>query len=381
MAAEFALATPLIAASLLVMMSLDRLADVRVGIDTGHVLTAAVSLPSTRYARSADRQLFWERALQRLASLPGVETVALADSRPPRDAPNTNNFDLEARPTPPGQDQPVCPWVGASPGFFKAVGIALERGRLLDEFSLRDDVVVVDRAWADRFFPGEEVIGRRLKGGGCASCSWTTVVGVVSTVKFAGLDAPDSGTVYYPFVDLSNGYVVLRTPGDPSAVTQALRQAVHELDPGLALSEIATGDELVSDSLTAPRYVTVLIGMFALTAVALSVVGIYGVMAYFVEQHTREIGIRLALGGEPSAMRRMVVVQGLQFVAVGVALGTGASLLTARLMATLLFEVSPTDLPTLLAVPAALMTIAVVACLVPAQRAARLDPAKLLRET
>ena len=380
-AAEFALATPLIVAAALVMTSLDRLSRVPVGIDTGRVLTAAVSLPASRYPGDSDRQAFWERALRRLTALPGVEAAALADSRPPREAGDINNFDLEAHPTPAGQNQPVCPWVGASPGFFKAVGLPLERGRLLDEHSLQDDVIVVDRAWADRFFPREEVLGRRLKGGGCTSCPWTTIVGVVATVKFVGLDAPDQGTVYYPFVDLRDGYVVLRTRGDPSSLTADLRTAVRELDPNLALSNIATGDELVADSLASPRYLSVLIGMFALAAVVLSVVGIYGVMAHFVEQHTRDIGIRLALGGDPSAMRRMVVLQGLRFVVSGIALGTGASYLMAQLMRTLLFGVSSTTGPTMIAVPAALTAVAVVACLVPAHRAARLDPAAILRES
>jgi putative ABC transport system permease protein len=204
-------------------------------------------------------------------------------------------------------------------------------------------------------------------------------VGVVATVKFAGLDAPEQGTVFYPFVDMSNGYFVLRTRNEPSALTPALRQAVREMDPELALANIATGPELVSDSLTAPRYLSVIIGMFALTALVLSIVGIYGVMTYFVEQHTRDIGIRLALGGEPAGMRRMVVVQGLKLVAAGVALGMGTAVLTGRLMTTLLFNISPTDVRAMIAVPAALTVVAIVACLIPARRAARLNPAEILR--
>jgi predicted permease len=380
-AAEFALATPLLVAAALVIVSLNHLSRVDVGIDTHRILTASVSLSPAQYPRDVDRRAFWERALLRLTALPGVEAVAIADSRPPKEANDINNFDLEAYPTPAGQNQPVSPWVAASPGFFRTVGLRLERGRLLDEHSLEDDVIVVDRAWADRFFPNQEVIGRRLRGGGCTTCPWTTVVGVVGTVKFVGLDAPDQGTVYYPFVDNRDGYFVLRTSGDPSSLTAALRGAVREVDPNLALSNIATGDELVSESLVAPRYLSVLIGMFALTAVVLSIVGIYGVMAHFVQQHTRDIGIRLALGGDPSAMRRMVVLQGLRFIAVGVGVGAGASFLTTELMRTLLFGVSATDRLTMLAVPAALTAIASIACLIPAHRASRLDPAEILRET
>ena len=196
-----------------------------------------------------------------------------------------------------------------------------------------------------------------------------------------GLDASADGTVYWPHVDRPNAYFVLRATGDPSSLVTALRNAVHELDPSLALSNVATGEDLVAGSLAAPRYLTVLVGMFALAALVLSVVGVYGVMAYFVEQHTRDIGIRLALGGEPSSVRRMVVMQGLRLVVAGVGLGVVTSLLTARVLATVLFGVSATHLPTMASVPAALVVLAAIACLVPGRRAARLDPAEILRES
>jgi putative ABC transport system permease protein len=379
-AAQFALATPLIVAAVLVLTSLDRLSRVSVGIETERVLTAAVSLSGAGYARDTDRRAFWERALARVAALPGVEAAALADSRPPREAGQSNNFDLEDHPTPAGQNQPICTWVGVSPGFFSTVGLRLERGRLLDERSLQDDVVVVDRAWADKYFPGQEVLGRRFKNGGCTTCPWTTVVGVVGTVKWVGLETSDRGTVYFPFVDLPNAFLVLRTASDSALLTTALRQAVRELDPGLALTAVATGGDLVSNSLTAPRYLSVLVGMFAAAALLLSMVGIYGVMAHFVQQHTRDIGIRLALGGEPSDVRRMVVLQGLRLVAVGVLAGTGVALVAARFLTTVLFDVSSTDLRTLTSVPLLLLMLAAVACLVPGRRAARMDPAEILRE-
>ena len=215
-AAQFALATPLIVAAVLVLSSLDRLSRVSVGIETERMLTAAVSLSNGRYPRDTDRKAFWERALERMAALPGVEAVAVADSRPPNEAGQSNNFDLEDHPTPAGQNQPICTWVGASPGFFSTVGLRLERGRLLDERSLQDDIVVVDRAWADRFFPGQEVLGRRFRNGGCTTCPWTTVAGVVGTVKWAGLETTDRGTVYFPFVDMPNAYFVIRATGDPA---------------------------------------------------------------------------------------------------------------------------------------------------------------------
>jgi hypothetical protein len=267
-----------------------------------------------------------------------------------------------------------------STGFFQATGDKLQRGRLLDERSLQEDVVVVDRAWAARFFPREEVLGRRFRSGGCTDCPWTTVVGVVDDVRWTGLDStlPD-GTVYFPLVDLPSAFFVLRTAGDPVAVANALRQAVRELDPGLALADVATGEELIADALATPRYLGVLIALFAGTALILSVIGIYGVMAYFVQQHTREIGIRLAIGGDPAGVRRMVVVHGLRLVVAGVLAGGAGALLASRLMSTVVFGVSPTDLRVILGVPAALLAVATVTCLVPARRAAGLDPAEVLR--
>jgi len=380
-AAEFALATPLIVAAVLVASSLDRLSRVDVGIETSRVLTAGISLPSARYAQAPERQAFWDRALERLRALPGVESAAIADSRPPNDSDNQNNFDLEDHPALPGQDQPVCTWVGVSPAFFKTVGLHLERGRLLDDHSDQDNVVVVDRAWANRFFPGQEVIGRRFHEGGCTSCPWTTVVGLVGNVKWSGLDAHEDGTIYAPLVGANTAYLVARTSTTPASLSAGLRQMVASIDPQLALSDVSTGDELVASSLSQPRYLSVLIGMFALTALVLSVVGVYGVMAYFVQQHARDIGIRLALGGDPVRVRRMVILQGLQFVGVGVAAGVATAFVTSRLLRTLLFQISPTDLRTIVAVPAALVLVAAVACLVPARRAARLDPAQILRET
>ncbi len=151
-------------------------------------------------------------------------------------------------------------------------------------------------------------------------------------MKWAGLEAPEDGTVYFPFVDFPNAFFVLRTSGDPVSVSLSFQQAVKELDPGLALSNMATGSELVSDALATPRYLSVLIGTVALIALVLSIVGIYGVMAYFVQQHTRDIGIRLALGGEPARVRRMILLQGLRLVLVGVAAGIGAAFLANRLI-------------------------------------------------
>ena len=272
--------------------------------------------------------------------------------------------------------------MGVSPGFFKAVGLSLERGRLLDDRSLQEDVIVVDRAWASRFFPDEEVLGRRLHNGGCTTCPWTTVVGVVENVKWTGLDAAEDGTVYFPFVDLPNAFLVLRTAGDPAASAHALQQAVHETRSrprGVEHRDRRRPDGRGRSP--TPRYLSVLVGMFAITALVLSVVGVYGVMAYFVQQHTRDIGIRLALGGEPGDVRRLVIVGGLKLVVAGVAVGVGAAVISSHLIRAVLFEVSPTDPRAIVGVAVTLVAIAAAACFMPARQAARLDPAQVLRDS
>jgi putative ABC transport system permease protein len=383
-AAEFALATPLLLGAVLIASSLFLLHRVEVGIDTERVLTAEVSLPSARYANEAAARTFWQRALEQLSATPGVEAAALTDSRPPHEGYNQNNFDLEARPTSAGESQPICPWVAASPGFFKAMGLRLEEGRLFEPTDLRPDepllAVIVDRAWAKRFFPDGSALGRRMREGGCTECPWITVVGVVSSVKFSGLDGPDDGAVYYPFVDVPTGYLVVRTAGDPRAFAPVVRRIVDGLDPALAVSDVATGDELVASSLAVPRYLGSLVAMFAIAALLLSIVGVYGVMTHFVQQHTREIGIRLALGGEPSAMRRMIVGQGIRLALLGVAVGLGAALWGSRLLTGFLFGVRATDPVMLTAASVVLIALAALACIAPARRAAKLDPAQILRE-
>lgn len=390
-AAQFAVATPLLIASALLLASLGKLQRVDPGFDPENVLTAALLLPAERYADPADVRAFWERARREVEALPGVVGVAFADGRPPRGVGNVNNFDLEDDPTPPGESQPVAPWVTASPEYFEVMGIPLLAGRGFDERDAAPDapeVVIVDQAWADRYFPGQEVLGRRLHEGG--SPTWTTVVGVVSEVKYMGLDQPDQGTVYWPMAQRSASspierfssrfaYFVVRTAVDPLTVLAPLRQVVRGLDPELPLEEIATVEELLADSLEVPRLLSALVAAFAAASLLLSVIGIYGVMSYFVQQHTREIGIRLALGGQPRTVRRLVVGRGLRVVGLGVVAGLGAALALTGSLSSLLFGVAATDPPTYLGVAAAMLGAALVACLVPARRAAAVDPATTLR--
>jgi putative ABC transport system permease protein len=308
--------------------------------------------------------------------------VAFADGRPPNDVGNFNNFDLEDFPTPAGQSQPVTPWVAVTPEYFRVLGLTLVQGRLLDERDGNESniqVVVVDRAWSNRFFPTEGAVGKRFKEGGCSTCPWTTVVGVVSEVKYAGMDRPDEGTVYYPLAGSLFRNLVLRAGTDPLPLVPAVRQIIRELDPGLPFSSVATIDDLVARSLQTPRTLSLLVGAFAVVALILSSVGIYGVMAYYVQQHAKDISIRLALGGSPGDVFQLVVGQGMKVVAGGVIVGLLSAFAVTRLISSLLFGVAATDASTFTAVGLFLLAVALIACAVPARRAIGLQPAAVLR--
>jgi putative ABC transport system permease protein len=240
--------------------------------------------------------------------------------------------------------------------------------------------VVVDEPWARRFFPNGDAIGKRLRSGGCTTCPWVSVVGVVSRVKYMGLDAPDEGTVYMPLTPSSLArFIVLRTNADPATTVSEARHAVRALDPSAPLSNTATVDELVAQSLERPQSLSLLIAGFAAVALLLSVIGIYGVMAYYVQQHLKDISIRLALGGSAPDVLRLVVGQGMTIVITGVMVGVAAAWLSTRFMTSLLFGVAPGDVSTFVAVSGVMLVVALVACLVPAVRATLLQPAMVLR--
>jgi putative ABC transport system permease protein len=389
---QFAIATPLLVVAGLLLVSLNALGRVDLGFETHNLVSGTMLLPNSQYKDPARVAAFWDELQRRVEALPGVTGVAYSDGRPPADVNDFNNFDLEDFPTPPGQSQPVTPWLGVTPEYFKLLGLSLVQGRLFearDGNTENDDYVIVDQAWANRFYPGGTAIGKRLKGGGCSTCPWTTVIGVVSNVKYAGLEQPDQGTVYRPIpgrgvVPIANAtvrfrYLMVRTSSDAASMLPALRQTIRELDPGLPFANVATTDELVAKALEQPRSLSMLVGGFAFVALMLSIVGIYGVMAYYVQQHAKDISIRLALGGSPREVLRLIVGQGMRVVASGVAIGLIAAVFLARLMSSLLFGVSATDALTFAAVTIVLLSVALVACLMPSARAVSIEPAAVLR--
>jgi len=383
-AGQFAIATPLLVVAGLLLATLSALGRVDVGFDTHSIVGGGLSLPPAQYPDAGSLVTFWDRFRQRVESLPGVAGVTFSDSRFPDSLNNFNNFELEDAPTPPGKGQPVVPWVAVAPDYFKVFGLTLVEGRLLDERDAAEQnvlSVVVDRAWARRFFPNGRVIGRRMIEGGCTTCPHTTVVGVVSNVKYVGLDKPDQGTVYTALSPASRvSFISVRTSGNPSALIGPLRQVVRELDPNRPFSTVATVDDLIDTSLSGRRSLSVLVSAVAAVALLLSAIGIYGVMAYYVQQHSKEIAIRMALGGGRGDVFRLVVVQGMAVVTGGVAIGLIASMAATRAMASLLFGVSAVDPATLAGVAAMMTGVALAACALPARRAIAVEPASVLRD-
>jgi putative ABC transport system permease protein len=378
---QFAIAMPLLMVAVLLLASLRELGRVDVGFDTRHLLSGAVSVPAARYPDPARVAAFWDELRRRVAALPGVSSVAFSDGRPPDDVGNFNNFDLEDAPSP--QSPPVAPWVAVSPEYFALLGLSLRDGRTLDETDARRpelESVVVDRAWARRFFPNGRAVGRRFREGGCTTCAWTTVVGVVSNVKYAGLNRPDEGAVYWPMpLDSRERFLLVRTAADPETTVPSIRQVLRRLDPEIPLSGVTTIDDLVAQSLEGPRSLAALVGAFAIVALLLSVVGIYGVMAYYVEHHARDISIRLVLGGTPRTVLRLILGRGMSVVLGGIAVGVLGSLMLTKSVSTLLFGVGAMDPRIFLFVTVALLGLAAGACLVAAARAISADPAMVLR--
>jgi predicted permease len=391
-ASQFAIATPLLVAAALLAASLNALGKIDLGFDSRNLVGGSILLPAAQYTDAGRIDNFWDDLERRAGALPGVSGVAFSDGRPPNDVGNFNNFDLEDFPTPPGQSQPVTPWVSVTPGYFRLLGLSLLEGRLFDERDGRSeefDPVIVDRAWAKRFFPNESAVGKRLREGGSTEGPWTTVVGVVGDVRYAGLETPSQGTVYWPMAgrgaqpmeELSSRfrYLLVRTGTEPASVVPAIRQVVREMDPTLPFSDVATIDDLVARSLLRPRSLSLLVGAFAIVALLLSTVGIYGVMAYHVQQHEKDIGIRLALGGRPGQVFRLIVGQGMMVVAGGVAAGLLTAFALTRLFSSLLFGIEAADAFTFVAVSVSLSAVALLACSVPARRAIGLEPAAVLR--
>ncbi|MEX2124632.1 MAG: ABC transporter permease [Woeseia sp.] len=380
-ALEFAFALPLLIAAGLLVNSLIQLQRVDPGFEADHVLTAHLRLLETNHPDVAARLRFWERALPELRNMPGVAAAGLATGVPPDNPGTFNNFDLVGRPAAQGS-QPMSPWTAVTPGFFESLGVRLVDGRGFDARDTPDSLpaVLVSETWAKRYFPGESAVGKQLFEGG-DTAEPVTVVGVVSDVKFDGLGNPGE-SVYAP---ISQGwennpiYLYLRTGPEPLALVETLWTTLRRLDPLLVPADVTPLESRLRNSLSDQRHWAVVIAGFALSAVLLSAVGVFGVLAYYVSRQYREIGIRLALGADARRILGMVVRRGFGSALVGMLAGVVLAQFLTRSLESLLFEVERIDPLVVVAGSVLLAGIALAACWLPARRAARIDPMEALR--
>ncbi len=382
---EFALALPLLAIAALLLNSFLRLQRVDPGFAVEPVATARVSLPASRYGDAGPLQTFWDRALPALQQIGGVTQVGLGDALPPNASQtfNQNNFDLIAHPVGEGRPQPVSSWITVSRDYFATLGVPLLDGRAFTagDTGAAPPVVVVSRAWASHYFPGEPVVGQQMIEGGCIDCPRTTIVGVVGNVRYDGLTMPGEA-IYAPMEEGNWGRTVhlfVRTRHTGTDALPAVRTALLGFDPGVSVDQAQAMRDVFSESITQPRHLMTLLGGFAVAALVLAAVGIFGLLSYVVAARQREIGVRMALGADRRAVVGMIVRGGLWYAAVGATIGLAAALVGTRWMAERLFGVSPTDPATLLAATLALLGVALIACWLPARRAAAIDPVRALR--
>ncbi|HZF12797.1 MAG TPA: ABC transporter permease [Thermoanaerobaculia bacterium] len=388
-AAELALALPLLVGAGLLLQSFVRLTAVDPGFRGERVLTFQLALPAASYPGPAERSAFYAQLLERLRALPGVTAAGAVQPLPLSGDAWGASFVVEGRPVRPGESEPHAEYAVATPGYFQALGIPLLAGRSFDPHDgegpagMRGPgVVIVDEALARRYWPGRDPLGRRLHLAGQPDGVGSTVVGVVRHVHSNALAAEGEPQIYLPFAQSPRSTLsfVLRAAGDPLRLAPLVRASVRELDRNLPLARLTPMSDLLARAAARPRFNFLLLALFAGSALLLAALGIYGVTSYAVAQRTHEIGVRMALGAKRGDVVALVVGQGMGLALAGVGLGLLAALALSRLLSGLLFGVAATDPLTYTALALLLAGVAFAACWLPAQRAAALDPVAALEE-
>jgi putative ABC transport system permease protein len=379
--AEVALTLMLLAGAALLGRSLAALVSVDKGFAGESVLTFGLSTTRAKYPTPADETRFFEQVVDRLGRVPGVETAALGSELPFSGSDTNGGVLIEGRPFPPGQN-PMAQKRIISPGYFRALGVPVLEGRVFTpaDDSRAEGVTVVSQSFARRWFPNGDALGRRI-GFNWDWDGFQKIIGVVGDVKHNGLDDGPSQAVYVNFQQRTDSAftVAVKTAVPPDAVLGAIRSELKALDPERPLTNVLTMDAMLSASIGARRLSLSLVGGFALIGLLLAITGIYGVVSHATQQRSREFGIRLALGAESSSVLALVLRHGVVLAGLGLVIGLAGTLALGGLIRAQLFGVEPTDPLTLGGVCAVLVVIALVASLVPARRAIRINPATVLR--
>jgi predicted permease len=383
--AEVALSLMLLVGAGLLVRSFAVLSDVSPGFDPNHVLSMAVTLSGTDLRQPVQRGQFFERMIGAIEQMPGVRAAGATSVLPFTASISWGGLTVEGYTPPADQPELQVDQRVVTPHYFTAIGVPLKDGRWFSAGDGPDTtpVVIVDEKMARHFWPHESPIGKRVKQGGPDSKNpWVTIVGVAGTVKQYGLEIDGRMVAYYPHKQQQAGgmYVVARTDGDPLAASAGIVRVIRAVDARVTTYGIASMDERVFQSLARQRFAMIMLTAFALFALLLAAVGIYGVMSYIVSQGTRDIGIRMALGAERTTILSMIVGQGMTLTGIGVVAGLAGAFALTRFMASLLFGVSASDAATLSSVAVLLGVVALAASYIPAQRATRVDPIVALRD-
>jgi putative ABC transport system permease protein len=385
-ASEIALSVVLLAGAGLLLRSLHHLQSVDPGFQPERLLTFNLTLPMNPYRDIPRRTLFFESVLDRVRALPGATSVAATSELPFDPGKVPQNFIIEGDPAIEPGHEPDVMSRAVSTGYLRTLGIPLRRGRDLEatDTASAEPVGIVNEAAARTLFHGGDPIGRRVAWARAEPRVWIRVVGVAGDVRGDGLDAEDTPALYTPMAQESRPWrtwmnVVVRSSVAPGALTESIKHEVGRVDKDIPVTRVRAMNDLVQGSFADRHFTLALLGAFAVVAVVLAGVGIYGVMAYAVSRRTREIGLRMALGARAQDVMRLVLGQTMGVTLLGIAVGLGGALALRRIVASMLFGVGPGDPATLLLVALMLALVALAAGFVPARRAARVDPSIALR--
>jgi predicted permease len=385
---EIALSVMLLVCGGLLLRTLQRVLQNDPGLNPAHVVTMIVGLPTTgRYKQSEVVTGYFQRATERISALPGVEAAGAVNRLPLSGALGQGPMSVEGHPTPPSQT-PTVDWRSVTPDYFRAMGIAMIAGRGVTEHDTlaAQQVVVIDDKLAARHWPRQDPIGKRVKLGNYdADLPWLTIVGVVHTVRHDGLDMESLGQAYRPFLqypihllNVNSMAIVARVRGPAAASVDRIRREVLEVDPDQPPYDIRTMESVVARSVAPRIFSATLVGFFAILALTLASIGVYGVISYLVALRTNEIGIRMALGASPFDVVKLIGGQTAGLAAIGLAVGMAGSFALAGSMKAMLFGISPFDPLSFVMAAALVGLVAVLATLAPARRAIRVDPVTAL---
>ena len=377
---EIALSLVLLIGAGLMIKSFIRLVHVNPGFETGHIATMRLSLPAAQYQTAPKRAMFFQQVITGLQGFSGIQSAGAISRLPLTSGNSSRGFNIEGHAE--SNDSVNIDYRVISPDYFRSMGIRLVKGRDIDDHDNNPSsgVVIINETMARLFWPNETALGQRVRLEGDEN-PWMEVVGIVADVKHFGLESQTKPEIYVPyFIDpWPFMTIVVRSSSDLASLSAAIRDQVWSVDKDIPIPNIRTMDQLLSTSVARPRFNMLLLGVFAVIALVLSAVGVYGVMSYSVVQRTHEIGIRMALGAAKPDVLKLVVVQGLKLLLIGIGLGLLAALALTRVLTSMLFGVEPTDPATFAMISVLLACVALTACIVPARRATKVDPIVALR--